>query len=59
MEEVLPRGMYQIRLRDGRRVRGGIDIASRSVLVKVIAGNKVEVRLIERDPGRVQIIRKL
>lgn len=50
--------MYSIRLRDGKRVRGGIDIAARGVLVRVIAGDTVEVRLIERDPGRVQIVRK-
>jgi translation initiation factor IF-1 len=51
--------MYRIRLAGGRALRAGVDIKARGVLVKLIAGDRVEVRLLARDPSRGQIVRKL
>ena len=59
VEEVLPSGMHRVRLRDGRAIKAGIDVHCRGALVKLIAGDRVEVRTLERDPGRGQIVRKL
>jgi len=51
--------MYRVRLGDGRTVRAGIDAACRGTLVKVISGDRVELRIAARDPSRGQIVRKL
>jgi translation initiation factor IF-1 len=51
--------MYRVRLGDGRVVRAGVDAACRGTLVKLIAGDRVELRLVTRDPTRGQIVRKL
>lgn len=59
VEEVLPSAMYRVRLAAGRVLRVGIDAACRGTLVKLIAGDRVAVRIAERDPGRGQIVRKL
>jgi translation initiation factor IF-1 len=59
VEEVLPSGMHRVRLSEGRVVRAGVDVAARGTLVKLIAGDRVEVRLVARDPSRGQIVRKL
>jgi translation initiation factor IF-1 len=59
VEEVLPSGMHRVRLRDGRALRVGIDVQCRGTLVKLIAGDRVEIRTLERDPSRGQIVRKL
>lgn len=58
VEEVLPSGMYRVRLSEGRVVRAGIDVACRGTLVKLISGDRVEVRVVARDPSRGQIVRK-
>jgi translation initiation factor IF-1 len=59
IEEVLPSAMYRVRLSEGRTLRAGVDIKARGVLVKLIAGDRVEVRILARDPSRCQIVRKL
>lgn len=58
IEAVLPRGLYQVRLDDGRVLRVGVDAACRGVVVKLIAGDQVDVRVAARDPNRGQIVRK-
>jgi translation initiation factor IF-1 len=50
--------MHRVRLRDGRTIKAGVDVQCRGTLVKLIAGDRVEVRTLERDPGRGQIVRK-
>ena len=59
VEEVLPRALYRVRLDDGQTIRAGIDALSRGTLVRLIAGDRVVVRRVARDPGRGQIVRKL
>jgi translation initiation factor IF-1 len=59
VEEALPSAMYRVRLSGGRILRAGIDVACRGTLVKVIPGDKVEVRVTARDPSRGQIVRKI
>jgi translation initiation factor IF-1 len=51
--------MFRVRLGQGRVVRAGVDVAARGTLVKLIAGDRVELRLAARDPNRGQIVRKL
>ena len=58
MQEVLPRAMYWVRLDDGRRVRVGLSTSARRSVVRLIAGDRVEVRLSAYDPTRGQIVRK-
>jgi translation initiation factor IF-1 len=59
IEVVLPRAMYRVRLNEDRLVRVGVDAVCQGSLVKLIAGDRVEVRLAARDPSRGQIVRKL
>jgi len=59
VEEALPSGMYRVRISDGRVLRVGVDAACRGTLVKLIAGDRVELRIATRDPSRGQIVRKL
>jgi len=58
VEEVLPSGMYRVRVGEGRVLKVGLDAACRGTLVKLIAGDRVEVRVAARDPSRGQIVRK-
>ena len=58
VEEALPSGMYRVRVSDGRMLRVGVDVACRGTLVKLIAGDRVELRIAGRDPSRGQIVRK-
>lgn len=55
VEEVLPRGMYRVRLDGGRVVRAGLALDARHAIVRVIAGTSVTVRLSPTDPSRGQI----
>ena len=57
--EVLPRGMYLVALDSGRRLRVGLPSSSKHGLVRIIAGDRVEVRLAQNDPNRGQILKKL
>lgn len=59
VEAVLPRAMYRIRLSEGRVVRAGIDTICQGSLVKLVVGDRVGVRLAQRDPSRAQIVRRL
>jgi translation initiation factor IF-1 len=59
VEAVLPRAMFRVRLSDGRVLRVGVDALSSGTIVKLIAGDRVGVRIAARDPSRGQIVRKL
>ena len=51
--------MFKIRLPDGRTVKAGLAKASRHVVVRLVAGDRVNVRIFESDPGRGEITKKL
>lgn len=51
--------MYRVRVGEHRMLRVGVDVACRGTLVKLIAGDRVEIRVAARDPSRGQIVRKL
>ena len=59
IEAVLPRAMYRVRSSQGRLLRVGIDALSSGIIVKLIVGDRVVIRIAERDPSRGQIVRKL
>jgi translation initiation factor IF-1 len=50
--------MYIVALVDGRSVRAGLDAAARHGMVRLIKGDRVQVRLSSADPGRGQITAK-
>jgi translation initiation factor IF-1 len=56
---VLPRAMYRVRSSQGRVLRVGVDALSSGTIVKLIVGDRVVIRIAERDPSRGQIVRKL
>ena len=57
--EVLPKQMFWVRLDDGRLVRAGLSTESKHGIVRLIAGDRVSVRLSPVDPNRGQITKKL
>ena len=57
--EVLPNVMFRVRLDDGRSVRAGAASELRHAVVRLIAGDRVGVRLSSYDPSRGQITKKL
>jgi translation initiation factor IF-1 len=59
IEAVLPRAMYRVRSSQGRVLRVGVDALSSGTIVKLIVGDRVLIRVAERDPSRGQIVRKL
>ena len=59
IEAVLPRAMYRVRSSQGRLLRVGVDALSSGTIVKLIVGDRVVIRIAERDPSRGQIVRKL
>ena len=59
IEAVLPRAMYRVRSSQGRLLRVGVDALSSGTIVKLIVGDRVAIRIAERDPSRGQIVRKL
>ena len=51
--------MFWVRLDDGRLVRAGLSAESKHGIVRLIAGDRVSVRLSPVDPSRGQITKKL
>ncbi len=51
--------MYRVTLPNGRTIRVGLSNSARSSIVRLIAGDRVELRLSATDPTRGQIIKKL
>jgi translation initiation factor IF-1 len=50
--------MYRVRLLSGREIRAGLSSSARNVIVRIIAGDAVELRLSATDPNRGQITKK-
>jgi translation initiation factor IF-1 len=50
--------MYLVVLADGRSVRAGLDTKARHSLVRLIKGDRVQLRLSPTDPTRGQITAK-
>ena len=55
IDEALPRGLYLVRLDDGRRVRATLSTKAKRVTVKVIPGDRVLLELSAFDPSRGRI----
>ena len=51
--------MYRVRTAEGRTLRVGVDALCQGTLVRLIEGDRVLIRLAERDPSRGQIVEKL
>ena len=50
--------MYWVRLEGGARVRAGVSSGARHAIVRLIAGDQVELKLSPYDPSRGQIVAK-
>jgi translation initiation factor IF-1 len=59
IDEVLPKSMYAVRLRDGRTVRASVDAKARHGIVRLLTGDGVVVTLTQHDPHRARITKKL
>ena len=59
VEKELPRGLFLVRLDNGREVRAAIGAAARKVTVRVISGDRVLVSLSPYDPTRGRILSRL
>lgn len=59
IDEALPRGLYMVRLDDGRRVRATLGTRAKRVLIKVLKGDRVLVELSAFDPSRGRITGKV
>lgn len=59
VEEVLPRGMFRVRLDSGRTLRVGLTPTSRHSMVRLISGDRVLIKVSSQDPSRGHIIKKL
>lgn len=59
IEEVLPNALYRVALENGKRVTVSVSGALRHRVVRLIAGDRVSVRLSSFDPNRGQITEKL
>jgi translation initiation factor IF-1 len=53
--EILPKALFKVRLDDGRVITTNLESRLRQVTVRVLVGQKVEVRLSAHDPHRGQI----
>lgn len=59
VEEIIPRGLYAVRLDDGRLVRATLSTAAKRVTVKVLPGDRVLLETSGFDPSRGRIKAKL
>ena len=59
VEDTLPLALYAVRLENGRKVRVSLSQVSRHAVARLIAGDRVMVRLSAYDPNRGQVTRKL
>ncbi|MFK7986175.1 MAG: translation initiation factor IF-1 [Sandaracinaceae bacterium] len=59
VEQALPRGLYAVRLDDGRRVRATLSTTAKRVMVKVLEGDRVLMKMSEFDPSRGRISARL
>lgn len=59
IDEALPRGLYAVRLDDGRLIRATLSTAAKRVVVKVLPGDRVSVEISSFDPSRGRIKARL
>jgi len=59
IDQVLPKSMYAVRLKDGRTVRASVDARARHGIVRLLEGDTVLVHLTQHDPTRARITKKL
>lgn len=59
IDEALPRGLYAVRLDDGRLVRATLSTEARRVMVKVLPGDRVMLEISAFDPSRGKIKARL
>lgn len=59
IEETLPRGLYAVRLEDGRRIRATLTTAARRVTVKLLDGDRVLLTVSEYDSSRGRITARI
>jgi translation initiation factor IF-1 len=59
IDEALPRGLYAVRLDDGRVVRATLSTAAKRVMVKVLPGDRVLLEVSAFDPSRGRIKARL
>ena len=59
IDEALPRGLYAVRLDDGRLIRATLSTAAKRVMVKVLPGDRVSVEISAFDPSRGRIKARL
>lgn len=55
IDEALPRGLYAVRLDDGRILRATLSTEAKRVMVKVLPGDRVMVEVSAFDPSRGRI----
>ncbi|MGE0785626.1 MAG: translation initiation factor IF-1 [Sandaracinaceae bacterium] len=55
IDEALPRGLYLVRLEDGRKVRAALSTEAKRTTVTVLPGDRVRVELSATDPTRGRI----
>jgi translation initiation factor IF-1 len=58
VEEVLPNAQLAVRLTDGRLIRAMVAREARPFLVKLGAGDAVDLTLFKYDPTRGSVLRK-
>lgn len=58
VEAALPRGLFRVRLEDGRAITATLSTEARRVVVKLLPGDEVTVKLSPVDPTRGRIERK-
>jgi translation initiation factor IF-1 len=56
---VLPRDLYLVTLENGKEARAQLSASARHAIVRLLVGDRVELVLSARDPGRGRIERKL
>ncbi|MEC7519932.1 MAG: translation initiation factor IF-1 [Myxococcota bacterium] len=59
IDEALPRGLFAVRLDDGRVIRATLGTQAKRVTVKVLPGDRVLVEISTYDPSRGRIKARL
>ncbi len=53
--EIRPKGLYRVRLEDGRIVTANVASSLRHAIVRILVDDEVSIRLSQNDPHRGQI----
>lgn len=59
IDEALPRGLFAVRMEDGRIVRATLSTQAKRVMVKVLPGDRVLLEVSAFDPSRGRIKARL